>query len=60
MPKQEVQHQRGPTGRMSHLPDIGLDGINHTFCKSSQGRCKVCKKHTKNMCSKCNVRLHAE
>ncbi|KRX62189.1 hypothetical protein T09_8910, partial [Trichinella sp. T9] len=25
-----------------------------------QGRCKLCKQNTKNLCKTCNVRLHAE
>ena len=40
--------------------DVRYNGIDHTLGSTSQGRCKVCSKNTKNICKKCNVRLHAE
>ena len=40
--------------------DIRYDGMNHILGSTTQGRCKFCQKNTKNMCKKCNVRLHAE
>ena len=39
---------------------VRYDGIDHTLGSTSQGRCKVCSKNTKNICKKCNVRLHAK
>ncbi|KRY56115.1 PiggyBac transposable element-derived protein 3 [Trichinella britovi] len=51
---------RVASGFMSQLPDIRFDGVNHIIGTGLQGRCKVCKRNTKNMCKKCNVRLHAE
>ncbi|KRX46022.1 PiggyBac transposable element-derived protein 3 [Trichinella sp. T6] len=48
------------SGFMSQLPDIRFDGVNHILGTGPQGPCKVCKRNTKNMCTKCNVRLHAE
>ncbi|KRZ05321.1 PiggyBac transposable element-derived protein 3 [Trichinella zimbabwensis] len=51
---------RVASGSMSQLPDIRFDGANHILGTGPQGRCKVCKRNTKNMCRKCNVRLHAE
>ncbi|KRX75179.1 PiggyBac transposable element-derived protein 3 [Trichinella sp. T6] len=51
---------RAASGSMSQLPDIRFDGVNHILGTGPQGRCKVCKRNTKNMCKKCNVRLHAE
>ncbi|KRZ49798.1 PiggyBac transposable element-derived protein 3 [Trichinella nativa] len=60
-----LQSERAATPRaasdsMSQLPDIRFDGVNHILGTGPQGRCKVCKRNTKNMCKKCNVRLHAE
>ena len=40
--------------------DVRYDGMDHTLGSTSQARCKVCSKNTKNMCKKCNVRLHAK
>ncbi|KRX76407.1 PiggyBac transposable element-derived protein 2 [Trichinella sp. T6] len=51
---------RAVSGFMSQLPDIRFDGVNHILCTGPQRRCKVCKRNTKNMCKKCNARLHAE
>ncbi|KRX60061.1 PiggyBac transposable element-derived protein 3 [Trichinella sp. T9] len=51
---------RVASGFMSQLPDIRFDGVNHIIGTGLQGRCKVCKRNTKNMCKTCNVRLHAE
>jgi hypothetical protein len=47
------------SGRCVRLPvDIRKDGIDHTNTIGTEGRCVVCGKNTKNLCSKCNVRLH--
>ena len=40
--------------------DVRYDNMDQTLGSTSQGRCKVCSKNTKNMCKKSNVRLHAE
>jgi len=47
-------------GGIAHLPmDIRHDSIGHCNAPSdSEGRCVVCRTNTKNMCAKCNVRLH--
>ena len=42
------------------LEDVRYDGMDHTLGSTSQKRCKVCSKNTKNMCKKGNVRLHTE
>lgn len=50
----------GPT-TSSNLPgDVRFDGVNHFMTSTTQGRCKLCKKNTKTMCRKCNIRLHGE
>ena len=49
-----------PRGAEALPETIRYDGKNHILGSTSQGRCKVCKINTKNMCEKCNVRLHAE
>ncbi|XP_003376143.1 putative piggyBac transposable element-derived protein 3 [Trichinella spiralis] len=51
---------RVASGFMSQLPDIRFDGVNHIIGTGPQGRCKVCKRNTKNMCKTCNVRLRAQ
>jgi hypothetical protein len=46
-------------GGIAHLPvDIRKDGVGHVNASTSEGRCVVCETNTKNMCAKCNVRLH--
>ena len=40
--------------------DVRYDGMDYTLGSTSQGRCKVCSKNTKNMCKKGNVRVHAK
>ena len=40
--------------------NMRFDKANHFQGPTSQGCCKMCKKNTKTMCKKCNVRLHAE
>ena len=37
-----------------------FEGLNHLLGSTTQVRCKVCKKNTKNVCVKCEVRLHAK
>ncbi|KRZ65939.1 PiggyBac transposable element-derived protein 3 [Trichinella papuae] len=51
---------RALSGLMSQLPDIRFDGANHILGTGPQGHCKVCRRNTKNMCKKCNIRFHAE
>ncbi|KRZ71345.1 PiggyBac transposable element-derived protein 3 [Trichinella papuae] len=58
--QEERTRARLPAGELSQLPDIRYDGINHTLGTATQGRCRVCQRNTKNICQKCNVRLHAE
>ncbi|KRX63892.1 PiggyBac transposable element-derived protein 3, partial [Trichinella sp. T9] len=48
---------RVASGFMSQLPDIRFDGVNHILGTGLQGRCKVCKQNTKNMCKKCNKKV---
>ena len=55
----------GPQRARNELPrtlpdDVRYDVIDHILGSTTQGRCKVCSKNTKNMCKKCNVRLHTE
>ena len=41
--------------------DVHFDGVNHFLGPTTtQGRCKVCKKNTRCMCTKCNIGLHGE
>ena len=40
--------------------DVRYDGMDHILGSTSQEKCKVCSKNTKNMCKKGNVRLNAE
>ena len=35
--------------------NVRFDGMDHTLGSTTQGRCKVCSKNTKNMCRKCNI-----
>ncbi|KRY97615.1 hypothetical protein T11_5153, partial [Trichinella zimbabwensis] len=39
---------------------ISTSGANHILGTGQQAGCKICRRKTKNMCKKCNVRLHAE
>ena len=56
----KVRKQNGG-GHISDLPnDIRFDGIVHMRQSTTQGRCKVCLKNVRVMCSKCAVRLHSE
>ena len=41
--------------------DVRFDGVNHFLGPATtEGRCKVCKKNTRSMCTKFNIRLHGE
>ena len=43
------------------LIDVHFDGINHFLGPATtQGQRKMCKKNTRSMCTKCNIRLHGE
>ena len=56
----KVRKQNGRR-HISDLPnDIRFDGIGHMRQSTTQGRCKVCQKNARVMCSKCGVRLHSE
>ena len=47
-------------GHTSDLPnDIIFDGIGHMRQSTTQGRCKVCQKITRVICSECCVRFHS-
>ncbi|XP_003378155.1 conserved hypothetical protein [Trichinella spiralis] len=39
---------RVASGFMSQLPDIRFDGVDHILGTGPQGRCKVCKRNSKN------------
>ena len=55
-----VPRPRYPSGANAIPVDVRYDRVNHTLLSTSQPRYKIFKKNTKNMCRKCNVRLHAE
>ena len=43
------------------LPGLPAEAkLNHLLGSTTQGRCKICKKNTKNVCVKCDVRLYAD
>ena len=48
-------------GHIFDLPnDIRFFGTDHMRQSTSQGRCKVCQKNARVMCSKCGVRLYSD
>ncbi|KRY12522.1 hypothetical protein T12_458, partial [Trichinella patagoniensis] len=56
---ERISSPRAASGLMSQLPDIQFDGVSHIRGTGPQARCKECKRNTRNMCTKCNVRVHA-
>ena len=56
------QHREMKSSVAAELPlNVRFDGVNHFLGPATfQGRCKVCKKNTRSMCTKCNIRLHGE
>jgi DNA excision repair protein ERCC-6 len=57
--KSESSYTQNLGGGIAHMPrDIRYDGVGHTNVSGQEGRCVVCSKNTKNLCAKCNVRLH--
>ena len=58
--KADEKLRNRPEGEFELLQEVRFDKINHFLGSTSQERCKMCKKNTKTMCKKCNVRLHAE
>lgn len=58
--KVDIAHPPRPSSTAALPGEVRYDGINHMLGTTTQGRCKVCQKNTKNMCKKCGVRLHTE
>ncbi|KRY08343.1 PiggyBac transposable element-derived protein 3 [Trichinella patagoniensis] len=56
---ERISSPRAASGLMSQLPDIQFDGVSHIRGAGPQARCKECKRNTRNMCTKCSVRVHA-
>ncbi|KRY33377.1 hypothetical protein T01_13579 [Trichinella spiralis] len=56
---ERISSPRAASGLMSQLPDIQFDGVNHIRGTGPQGCCKECRRDTRNMCTKCSVRVHA-
>ena len=56
------KHHEIESSVAAELPlNVRFDGVNHFLRPAAtQGRCKGCKKNTRSMCTKCNIRLHRE
>ena len=56
------QHREIESNVAAELPlNVHFDGVNHFLGPATtQGRRRMCKKNTKSMCTKCNIRLHGE
>ena len=58
---ESLQKNGGRGGQISDMPnDIRFDGIGYMRQSTTQGRCKVCQKNARTMCSKFVVRLHSD
>ena len=56
------QHREIESSVAAELPlDVHFDGVKHFLGpETTQDQCKVCKKNTRSMCTKCNICLHGE
>ena len=54
------QHREIESSVAAELPlNVHFDAVKHFLRPvTTQGRHKVCKKNTRSMCTKCNIRLH--
>ena len=56
------QHHEIESSVAAELPlDVCFNGLNHFLGPATnQDQCKVCKKNSRSMCTKCNICLHGE